>query len=184
MIPLILAAVALVLTVPAAALALVAWGRSCRARGALAVIVVPGARVNPDGAPSGALRRRIDAAASLWQDHPHARIATSGFRGEARCVVRELVALGVPPGLLVADPDARSTAENASHLRTILGDTPICVVTDDFHAWRSARLFRAHFSSVQVHAARSTGMPWRSALREVFSALLHLVTHRASGPRR
>lgn len=148
------------------------------------MIIVPGARVNPDGAPSGALRRRIDVAASLWQDHPEVRIATSGFRGEARCVVRELVALGVPPGRLVADPDARNTAENASHLRTILGDTPICVVTDDFHAWRSARLFRGHFSNVQVHAARSAGMPWRNALREVFSVVSHLLTHRASDARR
>lgn len=153
----------------AAAWALVAWGRAHRTERTFDVIIVPGAKVYADGRPSPALLRRIEGAWTLWRRRPSARIVGTGHRGEAACIARELAARGVPHDLLVHEPAARNTTENAALTAKLVPRERVVVVTDDFHVLRCKRLFRAHFPEAEVHSVSGATFPWRNALRELAS---------------
>jgi len=153
----------------AAAWGLVAWGRAHRVERAFDVIIVPGARVYADGRPSPALLRRIEGARALWERSRGARVVGTGHRGEAACIARELIALGIPEDRLIHEPEARNTAENAARSAKLLARERVVVVTDDFHVLRCKRLFREHFPEVEVHSVSGSRFPWRNAMRELAS---------------
>jgi uncharacterized SAM-binding protein YcdF (DUF218 family) len=109
----------------------------------------------------------VDAAAALWRSHPTARVVISGAGGEADVGATLAERAGVPPALILREPHATHTADNARHTHALLGDVRIAVVTDDVHLLRATVCFRRHFSVVHPVAARTPGIPWRNGLREV-----------------
>ena len=113
-------------------------------------IVVLGCRLPPDGGPGGALFRRVQHAAALWQEAAAPLVLLSGGgegpRPEAH-VMRELaVAAGVPAGSLLIEAGSRNTFENAVFCARLLrerGLGRVLVVTDAYHLLRARLLFRA-----------------------------------------
>jgi uncharacterized SAM-binding protein YcdF (DUF218 family) len=73
---------------------------------------------------------------------------------------------------LVVDPDARTTAENATNalddIRRV-GTTEVVVVTSSWHAARAATAFRwlLRGSGTNVNVASPPGRSWRASLREL-----------------
>lgn len=145
------------------------WGRRQRVAGPIEAIVVPGARVYPDGRPSPALVRRAEAAAALWARHPHAVVVASGAGGEADAICALLRARGVPEAQLRREPRATSTLTNALRSADLLGDVAIAVVSCDFHLLRCRVAFRACFREVHLHPAHTARWPWRAGAREAAS---------------
>jgi uncharacterized SAM-binding protein YcdF (DUF218 family) len=123
------------------------------------VIVVLGAGVNRDGRAGPALTRRSTLGAELYHADLAPVIVCTGAQPagrpttEARACRDVLLRLGVPAGAIVLEEMSRSTEENAiytQHLaRQYLWESAV-VVTDSFHAVRSAWLFGARFKQMQL----------------------------------
>lgn len=107
---------------------------------------------------------RARRAIAWWRESPSARIVLSGQsaarnRPPERLAVltREvLLAAGVPDSLIVMEPRSRVTREHPAEALRIPGlqrDTPVGIVTSEWHMRRARAVFRAEFASVQ----------WRSA---------------------
>ena len=112
-------------------------------------IVVLGARLRPDGSPSGAIRRRVELGVRLYQERTAPLLLMSGGgRGptaEADVMARLAEAAGVPPAALVIEAASRNTVENASFCARLLRDRRlrrIVLVSDRVHLPRAAMLFR------------------------------------------
>lgn len=108
--------------------------------------------------------RRARLAIAWWRESPRARIVLSGQsaarnRPPERLAVLTrdvLVAAGVPDSLIVLEPRSRVTREHPSEALRLAGlqrDTPVGIVTSEWHMRRARAVFRAEFSNVQ----------WRSA---------------------
>jgi uncharacterized SAM-binding protein YcdF (DUF218 family) len=135
-------------------------------------LVVPGARVLPDGAPSPALRRRVDGAVALWRQGVAPRIVVTGRgRGpasEAAVGARLAREAGVPDGAILLEETAHRTAANASRTAALLGRrTPILVVTERWHGARARLWFRRAFDHADVIGVPCPpGPTLRGAVRE------------------
>ncbi|MCB2102472.1 MAG: YdcF family protein [Rhodobacterales bacterium] len=113
-------------------------------------LVVLGAAVRPDGAPSPALTRRVARGAALF--HAGAApfvVMTGGAVGhptpEARVMIDMALGLDVPEAALVLEPEARNTYENAvltGRIMAAKGWGHVLVVTDSFHMRRALYIFR------------------------------------------
>ena len=129
-------------------------------------LVVLGAKVSPSGAPSLALRSRIDAAYDYLTVHPDCTAILSGGQGpdepktEAWCMYDELVARGMDPDRLWLEDQSTNTWENLKFTRALLeektGSVPgqIALLSNEFHLFR-AELFarRLGFETAGVPAA-------------------------------
>ncbi len=123
------------------------------------VIVVLGARVDPDGRPGSDLTSRTFHAVDLWQAGYAPRlICTGGFKDEplsAAAVCRQFaVELGVPAGQVWLADGSNNTVEDAAATAVLMGE----------HGWRTAilvshplHLFRARwlFDRAGVEAVTS-----------------------------
>lgn len=138
------------------------------------VIVVPGARVDDQGAPIGAFRRRLDTAEAAFQAGLAPRVAVSGA-GEAEVGAVWLQTRGMPASAIVTETEARTTEENAALLARILGPVRVLVVSCDVHLWRCGRTFRRHFPEVGLLGVPSPGIPWRNGARELFGVARDLL---------
>ncbi|MBR2572524.1 MAG: YdcF family protein [Clostridia bacterium] len=115
----------------------------------LPYIVVLGAWVNGT-TPSGALRNRIQVASEYMKENPQTIAIASGGKGddegisEAECIFRELVARGIEENRIVLEDTSTSTVENLRNsYRLIEGeDTPVGIVTNNFHICRAMRIAR------------------------------------------
>jgi uncharacterized SAM-binding protein YcdF (DUF218 family) len=123
----------------AAAFVALAWqvDRLGRVDGARSddVIVVLGARVEPDGQPGPDLSRRTEHAVELWQGgYAPAIICSGGFRNEplssAAVCRRYAISLGVPSGVVFVADGTTNTVEDAQAAARVMGD----------HGWHSALL--------------------------------------------
>ena len=111
----------------------------------LDAIVILGARVNEDGAPSGSLRERIAAAAAYLRRNPDTVAVASGGRGEdepmseAQCIFERLTAAGIGADRILIEDRSTSTQENLSNSFALLGDgiSSVGIVTNDFHIYRA-----------------------------------------------
>lgn len=101
-------------------------------------IVVLGHRLEPDAAPSSALRARLSRAAGLWRAAPVRRIlvlggpSRPGQPSEAEVGRAVLVAQGVPDGCIHSEIRSRHTLENLRSLRAALAadqGTPTLVIS-------------------------------------------------------
>ena len=111
-------------------------------------IVVLGARVNGTE-PSGALRNRIQVAASYLWDNPDAVAVLSGGQGEgediseAQCMYEKLTAAGFDPARLILENRSTDTSENLRFSRELVPEgASVGLVTNNFHICRSLGLAR------------------------------------------
>lgn len=151
-------------------IALLAWqvdrlGRSDEARPA-DVIVVLGARVEPDGRPGSDLTSRTYHAVDLWQAGYAAHIiCAGGFKDEplsAAAVCRRFaVDLGAPPAhVLLADgsSDTAGDAEATARVMAARGWRTAILVSHPLHLFRARWLFgRAGVTAVTSPTSTETG---------------------------
>lgn len=114
-------------------------------------LLVLGAGV-PLGVPSPILAQRLDQALLLAQRYPQARLVLSGGYGlgphpsEARVMANYLLARGLPAQRMLLEDQSQSTHQNlvfSNRLMQSLGwqaDTPVCIVTSDFHTLRALKI--------------------------------------------
>jgi len=112
-------------------------------------IVILGAPLAPDGALSEILRERVDAGFALWRAGAAPLLCVTGGpsqgRTEAEVMAEALLDRGVPAEALRVEPVARTTAENAHRVATLLGADGarrVWIVTQPFHLRRARYLFR------------------------------------------
>lgn len=109
-------------------------------------LIVFGAALKPDGAPSGVLRRRIEGAATIYRGLGEARVIVTGGGGEAAVMRSGLVAAGVPEARILVEDQARDTLESVVLCDAILRHhTDVNLVvpcTSGFHQPRCQALLR------------------------------------------
>jgi uncharacterized SAM-binding protein YcdF (DUF218 family) len=124
---------------------------------------------------SGALSRRLDAAARAYADgagSPTVVVASGGRRWgdavEADVMALELRSRGVPERAVVRERCSLSTAENARFSAAILarrGIRQAAIVTCAWHLARATALFRrAGVDVVAIPAADGGPVPWSRSL--------------------
>lgn len=129
------------------------------------LIVIFGAVVRPDGAPSASLLRRIGFGLEAARAYPDAPILCSGgvcrpgAPSEASIMARELRAAGVAPGRLILDEASLSTLDNvvAAVARVEAGGLAFVVACSDRYHLPRIRLLLA------LHGVRS--QPWPGGRR-------------------
>ncbi len=150
-------------------------------------LVVLGAMVLPDGRPSAAMARRVEAAVGLYhRDVAPVVVMSGGAVGhptpEARAMADLAVAAGVPENSLILELSSRNTWQNAREVAALArarGWTRMMVVSDSFHLPRARDMFRRHGLRVDGHpATRRPGDHrlswWLAHGREGLSWIKHL----------
>lgn len=135
------------------------------------LIAVPGAAVRPDGSPSPALRRRVEAGVALWQAGVAPKLVVSGgvvtFPPAEGLVGTALAAeLGVPEEALIAEVLATDTLDNARQVAQLGLGPRVVVVTDDVHLARALLCFGRFFAQVHGVGCRSPRR-WQRLPREL-----------------
>ncbi len=147
-------------------------------------IVIFGAAVRADGSPSGALRRRVEAAARFGQrlqsagQHPlYVPTGGIGRHGDAEAAVmtRLLGQLGVPATDILPDPASRDTVASVRAVRRLLAGRTgtVFAATDRYHLPRCVvLLWLAGLKAWPATpppgpAARDTCRRWYWRLREI-----------------
>ncbi len=111
-------------------------------------IVIFGAAVRPGGAPSTALRRRVEAAAAFGRNIPNLLYVPTGGRGrfgppEADVMAELLRALGVPEGAILRERTGRDTLSSVRAVARLLrGHAPVYAATSAYHLPRCLLLLR------------------------------------------
>ena len=114
------------------------------------VVVVFGAAVRPDGSPSGALRRRIAAAADYARDRPVLFLVTGGEGdyppAEAAVMANLLRAGGVSDQRIIQEDQSKTTLESVVNctkiIRHLTGITRVMACSDAYHLPRCRLLLR------------------------------------------
>lgn len=122
------------------------------------VAVVLGARVHSDGSPSTALKWRVRKAVELWRRGKVKRLLLAGgsaanLPAEASVMRSLAIDAGVPSDCLWLEPRSRSTLQNARECAALLRSShvnAVVLVTDSYHCFRAAWLFRREGIDVQV----------------------------------
>ena len=115
------------------------------------VIVVLGSQVRRSGRPGPSLTRRARYAARLYAEGLAPVVICSGGMGnypptEAQAACGEAEARGVPDAAIILEEQARSTEETSLYVADIMraqGWSTAVVVSDGYHLYRAALLFRA-----------------------------------------
>lgn len=144
---LVVGASVVALVVVGALCALVATAAAMEPPPGLDCLVVLGAGLRPDGAPSEALAYRLDAALEYLEDNPQTRCVVSGGQGlgevraEAEAMADYLTERSLDRGRLTLEDRSEDTAENVRNSVVLLapGET-VGVVTNDFHLYRALRI--------------------------------------------
>jgi vancomycin permeability regulator SanA len=114
------------------------------------VVIVFGAAVRADGSPSGALRRRIEAALNYGRDRSVIFLVTGGLGihppAESVVMANMLRAEGVPEDAIVQENQSKTTLESVIRCTAIirgLSDiTRVMVCSDAYHVARCRWLLR------------------------------------------
>ncbi|GEA85770.1 SanA/YdcF family protein [Cellulomonas gelida] len=106
------------------------------------VALVFGAGLRPDGSPSTYLRRRLDAAQTLYESGKVQVILVSGDSGsighdEPTAMHDYLVAAGVPTGAVVLDYAGFDTHDTCVRAHRVFGVDAAVVLTQDYHVRRA-----------------------------------------------
>jgi uncharacterized SAM-binding protein YcdF (DUF218 family) len=132
-------------------------------------IVVLGCALHA-GAPSPALRRRVECGAALLARGVAPLLVLSGGgrsgRPEAEPMAALAAALGVPPARMLLEPRSRDTIGNAFNSAALLrarGLASVVLVSDAYHLARARILFRR----AGLIVAATDHPPPRSWLREL-----------------
>ena len=153
----------------------------------LDAIVVLGAPLRRDGAPTAVLAERIAAAADLFHRGGAPTVIASGgitqrdSRAEADAIADALVAAGVPRAAIIVERASLTTADNARYAAALLSPgARVWLVTQPFHGRRAARLFRREGLAPSVWHITDSPRRMRWIVRE-YAAWLRLL---APMPRR
>lgn len=147
-----------------------------------AVALVAGARVYPDGTPSLALYRRVEAVYDLWREGKVSTMILSGGAvgssvPESTIMSSLLIEKGLPVHRIVQEDKSRNSRENIQFsLPLLAGMMPpkVILVSDVWHIprlWMLLRLlgyrhrWRIGFKPSKSDATRLSW--WRSAVREL-----------------
>ena len=139
---------------------------------AASVIVILGCKVHPDGRPSTALKRRIEAGAALYHAGLAPEILVSGgsVKGspnEAISMSQALQSLGVSEQAIRLETQAQNTWDNARFSASLIHGSAI-VVSDDWHLPRALHLFEHAGVQTQGFGARGErNWRWRCISREI-----------------
>jgi uncharacterized SAM-binding protein YcdF (DUF218 family) len=129
------------------------------------VIVVAGAGSSSEGLSSSS-EYRATAGIRWWRRHPAALLVMAGADtlpdgtspDTAMLMRDEAIRRGVPPRSVAIDVRSRDTREHAIELARRAGitrDTPVGVVTSDWHMRRALAAFRRHFKTVIAYPAEA-----------------------------
>ena len=112
-------------------------------------LIVLGARVEADGRPSKALKRRIDAAAEYLHENPETIVIASGGKGtdevisEAECIRNELISLGIDESRILTEDRSTTTSENMKFSMELMrfgAETKVGIVSNKYHVSRALLL--------------------------------------------
>ncbi|MEN0128324.1 MAG: ElyC/SanA/YdcF family protein [Brevundimonas sp.] len=117
------------------------------------VAIVLGAGLRPDGSPSTYLRRRLDAAATLYGQGKVKVILASGDNGrvgydEPSAMRDYLVAAGVPQDKIVLDHAGFDTHDSCVRAHEVFGVDSAVVLTQSYHLPRA--LFSCQAAGIDV----------------------------------
>jgi vancomycin permeability regulator SanA len=112
------------------------------------VVIVPGARVGPDGAPMAYLRGRLDVAIELLRAGKVHEILVSGDAAgtsgdEIAAMTKYLAHHGVDPAVVRSDSEGLSTRATCQRAKSIFGIDRAIIVTQYRHLPRAVALCRA-----------------------------------------
>lgn len=163
-----------------------------KSRKAAEALVVLGAKLDAEGAPSPALARRVAHAAALWRQGVAPVVVASGGATaapggptEAAVMARLLSDVhGLPAAAIVVEGSSRNTLGNAREtlaLAEAQGWNRLTVVTDDMHLPRALWTFRrlGRPLGVRVEGAAAPGPRalstawWAHGLREAAALVLY-----------
>lgn len=147
------------------------------------VILVLGARVNPDGTPSAALIRRVEHSVKLARMDARTCLVLSGGgvgpRPEAALAKEICIRLGLDPEQIFLESKSATTVENIFMTRALLPRrTGITLVTDAYHLPRACLL--ARLAGLSVRPSAPPGRPrapklMKAILRECLTLVPSLV---------
>ncbi len=113
------------------------------------VIVIFGAAVRQNGAPSGALRGRVDAAITTGRRLTDPLYLPTGGQGrhgppEAKVMTGLLLDAGIARSSILPEPTGRNTIRSVQACAALLGPTraPVYVATSPYHMLRCVLLLR------------------------------------------
>ncbi|MEZ6038079.1 MAG: ElyC/SanA/YdcF family protein [Planctomycetota bacterium] len=145
-------------------------------------ILVPGARIHPDGTPFHMLSDRLAMAQELFVQGRAPRVVVSGRGGggvgvdEVAAMRRWLEARGVPAAAIVDDPDGLRTIDSVVALRERFGWRSAIVVSNDFHVPRM--VFLARHLGLEAYGVAAPELVeygaftlWKNRGREVLARL-------------
>ncbi|MFC7475919.1 YdcF family protein [Dankookia sp. GCM10030260] len=144
-------------------------------------IIIFGAAVRPDGSPSPALRRRVEAALRFGARRPDAFYIPTGAQGrfgEAECAVMatQLRQAGVPAAAILEEPTGTDTFSSVLACRVLLRGLghagPVFAATSRYHLPRCLLLLRLGglpARPVPIGASGNVGLlqRWYWRLREM-----------------
>ncbi|MFD3745987.1 vancomycin high temperature exclusion protein [Nocardia sp. NPDC058633] len=112
------------------------------------VVIVPGARVAPDGTPMAYLRGRLDVAIELVEAGKVGGILLSGDAGgssgdEIVSMTRYLLDHGIDPAIVRSDGVGLSTRETCERAKSMFGVDRAIIVSQYQHLPRAVALCRA-----------------------------------------
>lgn len=138
--------------------------------GRVTPIIIFGAAVRPDGSPSPALARRVEAALRFGTARPDALYLPTGAKGrhgEAECAVMaaQLRAAGVDPAAILEEPTGTDTFSSVLACRALLrgraAHGPVFAATSRYHLPRCLLLLRlAGLPARPVPIGASRGAHW------------------------
>ena len=172
--------------------------KSDRDRGSLAIVIF-GAAVRPGGAPSGTMRRRVQAAVAFGARQPDALYVPTGGIGrhgpsEASLMAALLREAGVPEARILPEPTGRDTLSSVRAVTALLGARghagPVYAATSAYHLPRCVLLLR--LAGFDAHAcppppgpaSRRFGKRWYWRLRELPALPWDAALMLAARPRR
>lgn len=139
-------------------------GEKPTADGTANYAIVLGAKINAGGAPSKALKYRLDAAYEYAMKYPQIQLILSGGQGadedmpEAVAMKNYLLKRGLAENRLIVENQSTSTYENIkfSSAKIPLNEKKITIISNDFHLAR-AKMIAANlgFNEVDVVAAKT-----------------------------
>lgn len=153
------------------------------------VAIIFGAGLTPNGLPSPALARRVEAGVALYEAGRVHRLLMSGDSGtdwhDEVGAMRDLaIATGVPADAILIDPAGFRTYESCERARAVYGFQRAVVVTQAFHLPRTIfTCDRLGVDAVGFVAERFTGPAYTSAMLRERVAQVFSVVELALGER-
>ncbi|MFD4462709.1 vancomycin high temperature exclusion protein [Nocardia sp. NPDC058480] len=151
------------------------------------VVIIPGARVAPDGTPMAYLRGRLDVAIELVEAGKAKAILLSGDAGgssgdEIASMRRYLLSHGIDPAIIRSDSAGLSTRETCERARSMFGVDRAIIVSQYQHLPRAVALCRAagieadgvvaYCECTRVTEVRNNVREWLAAPKAVAEMLL------------